>query len=100
LHFNKNSSIKPHVDALDMKSSIITWFTSRDPLKGQFALHQHLYKFQIKNGPGLFVKSKNYVHGTLHFDTRDNAIENYTLRLALSNKNWLKTRVENQLTAL
>jgi len=98
LHFRKNSFIKPHLDPSDMESSIITWFTFGDPLKGQFALHQYLYKFQTNNGPGLFVKSEKYIHGTLHFDTRDNPIENYTLGLALTNKKWLKTRVEHQLT--
>ena len=45
LHFNKNSFIKLHVDSLDMESSIITWFTTGAPLKGQFTLHQYLYKF-------------------------------------------------------
>lgn len=99
LHFSKNSFIKPHVDSLDMESSIITWFTSGAPLKGQFALHQYMYKFQTSNGPGLFVKSEEYVHGTLHFDTRGNTLENYTLGLALTNKKWLKTRVEHQMTA-
>jgi hypothetical protein len=62
-------------------------------------VHQYLYKFQTNNGPSLFVKSQKYVHGTLHFDLRDNEIENYTLGLALTNKKWLKTRVEHQLTA-
>jgi hypothetical protein len=99
LHFNKNSFIKPHVDSLDMESSIITWLTAGAPLKGQFSVHQYLYKFQTNNGPSLFVKSQKYVHGTLHFDLRDNEIENYTLGLALTNKKWLKTRVEHQLTA-
>jgi hypothetical protein len=28
LHFSKKSFIKPHVDSLDMESSIITWFTT------------------------------------------------------------------------
>jgi len=99
LHFSKNLFIKPHVDSLDMESSIITWFTAGAPSKGQFAVHQYLYKFQTNNGPGLFVKSEKYVHGTLHFDLRGNATENYTLGLALTNKKWLKTRVEHQLTA-
>jgi hypothetical protein len=35
----------------------------------------------------------------IHFDLRDNAIENYILGLALTNNKWLKTRVEHQLTA-
>jgi hypothetical protein len=99
LHFNKNPFIKPHIDSLNMKSSIITWFTARAPSKGQFAVHQYLYKFQTNNGPGLFVKNEKYVYGTLHFNLIDNAIENYTLRFALTNKKWLKTRVEHQLTA-
>jgi hypothetical protein len=51
-------------------------------------MHQYLYKFQINNGLGLFVKSEKYVLGTLHFDVRDNAIENYTLELALTNKKY------------
>ena len=99
MHFSKNSFIKSHVDSLDIESSIITWFIAGAPLKGQFALHQYLYKFPTTNGPGLFVKSEKYVHGTLHFDLEDNAIGNYTLGLALTNKKWLKTRVEHQLTA-
>jgi hypothetical protein len=45
LHFSKNSFIKPHVDSLDMESSIIRWFITRAPLKGRCALHQYLYKF-------------------------------------------------------
>jgi hypothetical protein len=36
---------------------------------------------------------------TGHFNLRDNAIENYTLRLVFTSKKWLKTRVEHQLTA-
>ena len=68
-------------------------------MKGQFALHQYLYKFQTTNGPGLFVKCEKNVHRTLHFDLRDNTIENYTLGFALTNKKWLETRVEHQLTA-
>ena len=47
----------------------------------------------------MFVKSEKCVYGTLHFDLKNNAIENYTLALALTNKKWLKTRVEHQLTA-
>ena len=45
LHFIKNSFIKPHIDSLDIESSLITWFTAKVHLKGQFALHQYLYKF-------------------------------------------------------
>ena len=78
-----------------MESSIITWCTSEASLKCQFVLHQYLYKFLTNNGYGLFTKSEKYVHGTLHFNVRDNAIENYTLGLALTNKMWLKTRVEH-----
>ena len=37
------------------------------------------------------------MHRTLHFDLRDNAIGNYTLGLALTNKKRLKTMVEHQL---
>jgi len=62
-------------------------------------LYQYVYKFQTSNGPALFVKSEKYVYHTLHFDLRDNAIKNYTLGLALTNKKWLKTKVEHQLTA-
>ena len=82
-----------------MQSSIITWFTAAAPSKDQLAVHQYLYKFQTNNGHGLFVESKKYVHGTLHFDLRDNAIEKYTLGFALNNKKWLKTRIEHQLIA-
>jgi hypothetical protein len=98
LHFSNNSFIKPPVDSLDMESSIITWFIAGASLKGQFALHQYFYKFQTNNGHILFVKSEKYVHGSLHFDVRDNAIDNYTLGLALTNKKWLKTKVKHQLT--
>ena len=59
LHFSKNSFIKPHVDSLDIKSSIITRCTAGASLKCQFALHQYLYKFQTNNKLGLFVKSEN-----------------------------------------
>lgn len=38
------------------------------------------------------------MHGTLHFDLRNNAIENYTLGHVFTNKNRLKTMVEHQLT--
>ena len=39
LHFSKYSFIKPHVDSLDMESTIITRLTTGAPLKDQFALH-------------------------------------------------------------
>ena len=42
---------------------------------------------------------KKYVYGILHFDLINNEIENYILGLALTNKKWLKTMVEHQLTA-
>ena len=98
LHSSKNSFIKPHVHSFDIESSIITWFIAWALLEGQFALHQYLYKFQTNNGPGIIVKIEKYMHENLHFDLRDNAIENYILGLALTNKKWLKTRVEHQLT--
>ena len=39
------------------------------------------------------------MHGTLYFDLRNNAIDNYTFGVVLTNKKWLKTMVEHQLTA-
>lgn len=96
LNSSKNYFIKPHVDSLDLETSTITWFISNTSSKGQFSLHQYLYKFQTNNELYIFVKIKKYVHGILHFDTRENVIEIYTLRLAFKDKKWLKTKVKHQ----
>jgi hypothetical protein len=97
LHISKNSFIKPHIDPLDLESSIISWFTNGEPHGGEFGLFQMLYKFKTNNAPGLFLQSEEFAHGTLHFDTRGNELDNYTLGVALTNKKWLKTRSTNQL---
>lgn len=55
----------------------------------------------------MFIKNEKYVHGTLYFDTKDNPVKIYILikiitillYIAFTNKKWLKTKVEHQLTA-
>lgn len=99
MHISKNSYIKPHIDMNDLESSIITWFSEGEPRGAEFGLFQMLYKFKINNGSGLFVKSQEYVHGTLELDTKGDELQNYTLGVALTNKKGLITRSTNQLNA-
>ena len=99
MHISKNSFIKPHIDMNDLESSIITWFSEGHPEGAEMGLFQMLYKFKTNNGSGLFLRSEEYVHGTLEIDTKGNDLENYTLGVALTNKKGLITRATNQLNA-
>lgn len=99
MHISKNSYIQPHIDTNDFESSIITWFTQGQPQGAEFGLFRMIYKFRTDNGAGLFIRSEKYVHGTLEIDTRGDALDNYTLGVALTNKKWIITRSTNQLNA-
>jgi len=79
----------------DLESSIITWFTKGHPEGAKFGLFQFIYKFKTNNGSCLFLRSQEYVHGTLEIDTKGDEWENYTLEVALTNKKGLITRSTN-----
>jgi len=97
MHISKNSRIKPHLDTNDKEASIITWFHHGDIKGGDFIVHQIWYKFSTSNGLGLFIRSKNLVHGTLQFNcSRVELHSNFKLGVALVNKKGICTRLVNQ----
>ena len=100
MHISKNSKIKPHLDVTDKEASIITWFHQGDMKRGNFAVYQLWYKFSTSNGPSLFIRSGNLVHGALQFETSGVELHsNFKLGVALVNKKQICTRLVNQKVA-
>jgi hypothetical protein len=98
LHISKNSYIKPHIDMSNLDASFISWFTKRNPGGGCFGIFQYCLKFDNNNGAGIFVLSKFITHGTLKFNLNSLSHNNFKLGVALVNKGWLRTRLQNQLS--
>ena len=97
LHVSKNSYIKPHIDISDLDASFISWYTKGHPSGGCFGIYQHCLKFENNNGAGIFVLRKILTHGTLRFNLNSLSQNDFKLGIALVNKGWLHTRLQNQL---
>ena len=97
LHISKNSYIKLHIDMSNLDASFISWFTKGHPTRGYFGIFQHCLKFNNNNGVGIFVLSKFITHGTLRFNLKSFSMNNFKSNVALINKGWLCTRLQNQL---
>jgi hypothetical protein len=97
LHISKNSYIKLHIDMSDLDASFISRFTKGHLSGGCFAMFQHCLKFNNNSGAGIFVMSKFITHGTLKFNLDSLSQSNFKLGVALVNKGWLRTRLQNQL---
>ena len=95
LHISRNSYIKPHDNPTDMEASFITWFVKGAPKGGLFGVFSHCLKFDNDNGAGIWIRSKALIHGTLPFHSTSSS--NFKLGVAIVNKDWLITRLQNQL---
>jgi hypothetical protein len=60
-------------------------------------MFQHCLKFDNNNGARIFVLNKFITHGTLKFDLNLLSHDKFKLEIALVNKGWLCTRLQNQL---
>jgi hypothetical protein len=97
MHTSKNSYIKPHIDVSNLDALFYITFCKGNPNGGCFGMFQQCFKFDNNNGAGNFVWSKSIIHGTLKFDLNSLSHNIFKLGVALVNKGWLCTKLQNQL---
>ena len=78
-----------------MEASFITWIVKSATEGGLFGVFSHCLKFDNDNGAGIWIRSKALIHGTLPFDSTSSS--DFKLGVAIVNKDWLVTRLQNQL---
>jgi hypothetical protein len=80
-----------------LDSSFKSWSRKGNPIGGCFGMFQHCLKFDNNNGAGIFILNKFIIHGTLKSDLNSLLHNILKLRVALVNREWFCTRLQNQL---
>ena len=89
--------MKPHINMSDLDALFVSWFRKGHSSGGCFGMFQHCSNFGNNNKARIFVLSKFIIYKTLRLNLNSLSQNNFKLKIALINKGWLCTRLQNQL---